>query len=72
MGFFHINSSSALLSLTSFKAIFLDCIETAVISVCILKTLIKIGEFLCSYFNTENGRKYTTFLVFYALLFQER
>ena len=32
----------------------------------------KTGEFLCSYFNIEDGRKYTTFLAYYALLFQER
>ena len=36
------------------------------------KKLIKISEFLCSYFNIEDGRKYTKFLVYYALLFQER
>ena len=30
---------------------------TAVISVCIFKKRIKIGEFLCSYFNIEDGRK---------------
>ena len=35
-----------------------------------LKKLTKIGEFLCSHFNIEDGRKYTS-LAFYALLFQE-
>ena len=30
---------------------------TAVISVYIFKNIIKIGEFLCSHFNTEDGRK---------------
>ena len=34
--------------------------------------LIKIGEFLCSHFNSEDGRKTATFLAYYALLFQER
>ena len=32
----------------------------------------KIGEFLCSHFNIEDGRKYAAFFVNYALLFQER
>ena len=35
-----------------------------------LKKFIKIGEFLCTHFNIEDGRRYT-FLVYYALLFQE-
>ena len=30
-----------------------------------------MGKFLCSHFNTEGGRKYATFLAYYALLFQE-
>ena len=30
-----------------------------------------MGEFLCSHFNTEDGRKYAPFLAHYALLFQE-
>ena len=30
---------------------------TAVISVCIFKKLIEIGEFSCSHFNIEDGRK---------------
>ena len=34
--------------------------------------LIKIGEFLCSHFNIEDGRKYATFSAYYGLLFQER
>ena len=37
-----------------------------------LKKFIKIGEFLCSHFNIEDERKSTTFLAYYALLFQER
>ena len=37
-----------------------------------LKKEIKIGEFLCSHFNTEDGRKKGTFSGSYALLFQER
>ena len=65
-------SSNAELFLISFKAILLDCIVTAIISVCILKKLIKIGEFGGSYFNIEDGRKYATFSMYYALLFQER
>ena len=35
-----------------------------------LKNLTEIGEFLHSFFNIEDGRKYT-FLTYYALLFQE-
>ena len=65
-------SSSSYLSLTSFKTILLDCIVTAVLSVCIKEKLIKIGEFLCSHFNIEHGRRYATFSVYYTLLFQER
>ena len=50
------------MSLTSLETILLDCIVTAVIlSACILKKLIKIGEFLCSHFNIEDERKYATF-----------
>ena len=41
----------AVLSLT----MLLDCIVTAAISACVRKK--KIGEFLCSHFNTEDGRK---------------
>ena len=50
----------------SFKTILLDCIVTAVISACI-KKLIKIGEFLCSYFNIEDARKKSHFqhIMFY-------
>ena len=52
--FFPYNgSSSTQLSLTSFEVILLDCIVTAVISVHFFKKLIKIGELLCSHFNTE-------------------
>ena len=32
----------------------------------------KIGEFLCSYFNIEDERKWATFLEYDAFLFQER
>ena len=32
-----------------------------------LKTLIKIGEFLCSHFNIEDGGKYTT--IWYIMLY---
>ena len=46
------------MSLTSFETMLLDCIVTAVISVFIFKKLIKIGEFLCSHFNIEDGRKH--------------
>ena len=46
------------MSLASFETILLDCIVTAVITACIVnKKLIKIGEFLCSHFNIEYGRK---------------
>ena len=34
--------------------------------------LIKMGKFLCGHFNIEDGRRYATFLVWHALLFQER
>ena len=36
-----------------------------------LKT-VKISDFLCTHFNIEDGIKYTTFSLYYALLFQER
>lgn len=55
----------AVLSLT----MLLDCIVTAAISVCVRKK--KIGEFLCSHFNTEDGRKNNN-LGILCLLFQER
>ena len=45
---------------TSFETILLHYIVTAVIS-CAFKKSIKIGEFLCSHFNIEYGRKYATF-----------
>ena len=61
-------SSGTDLSLPSFETILLDCIVTAVTSTCI-KKLIKIGEFLCSHFNIEVGRKYAIFLAYDALLF---
>ena len=38
-------SSSSYLSLTSFKTILLDCVVTAVISVCIFKNLSKLVSF---------------------------
>ena len=44
---------------------------TAVTPACIKKN-IKIGEFLCSHFDIEDGSKYATFLTYNALLFQER
>ena len=48
----------ALSCLTSLETILLDCIVTAIIPACIKKKkLIKIGEFLCSHFNIEDGRK---------------
>ena len=65
-------SGSAQLSLTPFETVLLGCIVIAIITVCILKKPIKIGEFLCSHFNAGDGRKYTTFSAYYALLFQER
>ena len=43
---------------------------TAVISACTKKS-IKTGEFLCGYFNIEDGRQYITFWAYYALLFQK-
>ena len=56
--FFHKMVLAALCCLTWFEAFFLDCTVTAVISACIKKkTNIKIGEFLCSHFNIEDGRK---------------
>ena len=36
-----------------------------------LKKRIKIGEFLCSHFNIEGGRKYVTFSVYYAFYFKK-
>ena len=62
--------SSALLSLTSFETVLLDCIVTVVISVCI-KKIIKIGEFLCRYFNIEDGRKKATFWHFMLYYFMK-
>ena len=74
-GFFpppYNGSSSAQLSLTSFQTILLDCIVTAVILACIFfKKKNKIDELLCSYFNIEDGRKYTTFLKNYAYYFKK-
>ena len=49
----------ALVAFNSFKTILLDCVVIAVISVCIKKN-IKIREFLCSHFSTEDGT-YPTF-----------
>ena len=57
--------------LTSCETILLDCIVTAVMSAGILKKAYQNGEFLCSHFNTEDGRKHATFSVYSALLFQE-
>ena len=36
-----------------------------------LKKDIKIGEFLCSHFNIEDGREKATFSAYYVLLFQK-
>ena len=36
-----------------------------------LKNLIKISGFFCSHFNIEDGRKYATFLAYYALYFKK-
>ena len=44
----------------------------AVLSVCILKNLIKIGEFLCGHFNIKNGRKYVTFLAYYCFIISRK
>ena len=38
---------------------------------CALKKLTKIGEFLCSHFNIEDGRKYTTFSAYDAYYFKK-
>ena len=71
--FFSYNgSSSAWLSLTLFRTILLDCTVTAVISACVKKKPIKIGNFLCSYLNIKDERRQATFSAYYALLFQER
>ena len=40
-------------------------------SVHLKKKNIKIGEFLCSHFNTENGRKYATFLAYHVFYFKK-
>ena len=53
----------------SSKTILLDCMVTGVISACISKKLIKIGEILCSLFNIEDGKNYTMFSAYYVLLF---
>ena len=37
-----------------------------------LKKLIKIGEYLCRHFNIKDGRKYKTFLAYYALLLSRK
>ena len=66
-----MGSSSAWLSLSSFETVLLDYIVTAVLPASIKKIFIKIGKYLYSHLNNEDGRK-TTFLAYYALLFQER
>ena len=43
---------------------------TDVISACIKK--IKIDEFLCIHFNSEDERRYATFSAYYALLFHKK
>ena len=70
--FFCIMVLVVLRCLTSFETISLDYIVTALISAYIFLKTSKIGEFLCSQFNIEDERKYATFLVYYALLFQGR
>ena len=69
---FREGSSGSQLSSTSFKAIVFHCAVTAAISACIFKKHIKIGEFLCSHFNIEDGRKSATVLAYCAFLSQER
>ena len=54
-------------SLTSFETTLLHSIVTAVIK----EKLIKTGDYLCGHFNIKDGRRYTTFLVYCALLLQE-
>ena len=58
-GFFFLSdgSSSPSLSLTFLETVLLDCIVTAVVSVCIFFKNIKIGKFLCSHFNIEGKRR---------------
>ena len=60
------------MSLASFKTILLDCMGQLSYQRAFKKILIKIGEFLCSHFNIEDGRKKATFSAYYALLFQEK
>ena len=48
------------------QKIWLDCIATTLIPACIKKKKpYQIGEFLCSHFNIEDGRKQATFLAYY-------
>ena len=58
--FFLSGSSSAQLSLTSFKTILLLYCDSCHISMHLKKTY-QIGEFLFSHFNIEDGRRYATF-----------
>ena len=37
-----------------------------------LKKLIEVGEFLCIYFNIEDGRKYATFSVCYTFIISRK
>ena len=60
----------ALVTLTSFKTILLDCIVTDVISACIKKTY-QNWWILCRYFNIEDGRKYTSFSAYIFYYFKK-
>ena len=68
---FSVATALEALSCLKLHSNLLDCIVTAVTSVCIFKKFVKTGEFLCSHFNSENGRRYATCLSYYALLFQK-
>ena len=68
--FFPYNgSSSAYLSLTSFKTILLDCIVIAIMSACIKN--IKMSEFLANILILKIEESMQHF-GYYVLLFQER
>ena len=58
------------MALSSFGTILLDCIETAVISMCIEKQHIKLVNFCVAILILK--MEYATFLAYYTLLFQER
>ena len=65
-----MGSSSAWLSLSSFETVLLDYIVTAVLPASIKKIFIKIGKYLYSHLNNEDGRK-TTFLAYYLYYFKK-